>query len=98
VIRRFLNIPPFFRNQGETQGRFFINSMSFTGYIIQIYRFKKNNPRALVGLVEEIGTKGKKAFTNYDELWEILSSPASLHSSLQEKGRSERRFLTRTAG
>jgi hypothetical protein len=36
-----------------------------------------------VGVVEEVGAKGKKAFTNYDELWEILSSPTSLHSSLQ---------------
>jgi hypothetical protein len=27
-----------------------------------------------VGVIEEIGVKGKKAFTNYDELWEILHS------------------------
>jgi hypothetical protein len=43
-------------------------------YIVRIYRFDKKNPRHLVGVVEEIGIKGKKAFTNYDELWEILSS------------------------
>jgi len=48
--------------------------MVFASYIIHIYRFKKDNPRSLVGVVEEVGVKGKKAFTNYDELWDILSS------------------------
>jgi hypothetical protein len=43
-------------------------------YIVRIYRFKKDNPRNLVGVVEEIGVKGKKAFTNYDELWDIIIS------------------------
>jgi len=28
----------------------------------------------LVGLVEEVGTKGKKAFNDFDDLWEILNS------------------------
>jgi len=28
--------------------------------------------------VEEVGGRGKKAFTNYDELWEILSSSRSI--------------------
>jgi hypothetical protein len=31
-----------------------------------------------VGVVEEVGLKGKKAFTNYDELWEILISSKSM--------------------
>ena len=43
-------------------------------YIIRIYRRKKDNPRVLVGLVEEVGTKGKKAFNDRDDLWEILNS------------------------
>ena len=42
-------------------------------YIIRIYRFKKNKPNSLVGVVEEVGKKGKKAFNTYDELWEILN-------------------------
>jgi hypothetical protein len=29
--------------------------------------------RGLVGVVEEVGVKVKKEFTNLDELWEILS-------------------------
>jgi len=47
----------------------------FTSYIIHIYRLKKGDSRSLVGLVEEVGLKGKKGFANYDELWDILSSP-----------------------
>ncbi len=43
-------------------------------YIVRIYRRKKNNPRVLVGLVEEVGTKGKKAFNDLDDLWKILNS------------------------
>jgi len=48
---------------------------SFSDYIIRIYRFEKDKPRSLVGLVEEVGKKGKKGFNTYDELWEILNSP-----------------------
>jgi hypothetical protein len=36
--------------------------------------------------VEEVGRKGKKAFTHYDELWEILNSPKSLHFQEGEGG------------
>jgi len=70
--------------------------MIFASYIIHIYRFKKNNPRALVGVVEEVGAKGKKAFTNYDELWEILSSPTSLPSSLQGTREIKKNALKKT--
>lgn len=48
---------------------------SFSDYIIRIYRFEKDKPRSLVGLIEEVGKKGKKAFHTYDELWEVLNSP-----------------------
>jgi hypothetical protein len=43
-------------------------------YVIRIYRFKKDNPRAIVGLVETVGKKGRIGFTTMDELWEILNS------------------------
>jgi hypothetical protein len=33
-----------------------------------------DNPREFVGVVEEVGAEGKKAFTNVDELWEILKT------------------------
>ena len=44
-------------------------------YIVRVYRFATDNPRRLVGVVEEAGKKGKKAFTGYQELWEILNWP-----------------------
>ncbi len=43
-------------------------------YIVRIYRREKDNPRLLVGLVEEVGAPGKKAFNNLDDLWEILNA------------------------
>ena len=49
-------------------------------YVVRIYRFDRKNPRQVIGFVEEIGGKGKKAFTNYDELWGILNSPQSCKS------------------
>ena len=48
--------------------------MVLANYIVRIYRLDKKNPRHLVGVVEEVGVKGKKAFTNYDELWDIIIS------------------------
>lgn len=48
-------------------------------YIIRIYRFEKDNPRSLVGIVESVEGKrrGKRAFNNLDDLWEILNSELS---------------------
>jgi len=42
-------------------------------YVLRIYRREKNDPRILVGVVEEVGVEGNKAFSNLDELWEILN-------------------------
>jgi len=55
-------------------------------YIVRIYRFDRKNPRRIVGFVEEVGGKGKKAFTNYDELWDILSGS----KSIKEQGKKKR--------
>jgi hypothetical protein len=44
-------------------------------YIIRIYRCENDRPQSLVGVVEETGEKGKRAFQSYDELWDILNSP-----------------------
>jgi hypothetical protein len=41
-------------------------------YIIRIYRYENNNPRSFVGVVEEVGVPEKRAFTNLEELWDIL--------------------------
>ncbi len=42
-------------------------------YIVSIYRHKPDKPESIVGIAEEVGVKGKMAFTNLDELWEILN-------------------------
>jgi len=62
--------------------------MVLTTYIVRFYGFVKNKPRRLVGVVEEVGVKGRKAFTNYDELWEILISSKSI--TLKQKKRERR--------
>jgi hypothetical protein len=54
-------------------------------YVVRIYRVEKNNPRHLVGVVEEVGIKGKKAFTNYDELWDILIASKSISQKQKQK-------------
>ena len=54
-------------------------------YIVRIYRLDKKSPSHLVGVVEEVGVKGKKAFTNYDELWEILISSKSTAQKQRRK-------------
>lgn len=42
-------------------------------YMVRIYRKADNNPRMLVGVVEEVGVKEKKAFHTLYELWDILN-------------------------
>jgi len=45
-------------------------------YVIRIYRYKRKDPRILVGTAEEVGVEGLRAFTNLDELWDILTAAA----------------------
>jgi hypothetical protein len=42
-------------------------------YVVRVYRSDEDKPRLLVGIVEEVGVEGKKAFNNLDELWAILN-------------------------
>jgi hypothetical protein len=42
-------------------------------YVVKIHRRGDNDPRILVGVVEEVGVEGNKAFSNLDELWSILN-------------------------
>lgn len=42
-------------------------------YIVRIYREEEDNPRNLVGTIEEAGVAEKKAFTSLDDLWAILN-------------------------
>ena len=42
-------------------------------YIIRIYRRAGMRSRILIGTIEAAGTRRKMAFSNIEELWEILS-------------------------
>jgi hypothetical protein len=42
-------------------------------YIVRVYRFERKQPRSIIGVVEEVGKQGKRAFANMDELWEIIN-------------------------
>lgn len=61
-------------------------NLSIANYIVRIYRFKKDHPRSLVGVVEEVGVEGKRAFTNYDELWDIINSPNNINNMKKQAG------------
>jgi hypothetical protein len=55
-------------------------------YVLRIYRREKNDPRILVGVVEEVGAEGNKAFSNLDELWSILN-PSKARAAKTKKRR-----------
>ena len=60
-------------------------------YIVRIYREGKDDPRKLVGVVENVAVAGgqdKRAFTNMEELWTILN-PAGRPENHREKRRAE---------
>jgi len=46
-------------------------------YVVRIYRRSGRRPRVLVGTVEMAGAEGKLAFSNAEELWEILEHHTS---------------------
>jgi len=54
-------------------------------YVVRVYRFGKNQPHNLVGVVEEAGIKGKKAFTSLAELWGIIRSPRGVRNHSKAK-------------
>jgi len=59
-------------------------------YVVRIYRREKNDPRILVGVIEEVGVEGRRAFSNLDELWGILNSTQrGLARWMRRKGAEE---------
>ena len=58
--------------------------MSLRNYILRIYRYENKRPDKIVGIVEEVGAKDKRAFTNMDELWQILSHTVKSHIAAEE--------------
>ncbi len=56
-------------------------------YIVRIYRQEKDNTRMLVGLIQEVGSKGKMAFASFDDLWEILNQRTHLAKKSRNKSK-----------
>jgi hypothetical protein len=65
-------------------------------YIVRIYRFERDRPQSIVGVVEEVGIEGKRAFTNLDELWGILS--CSGDSDVSKGAQTQRKQGQRRSG
>lgn len=65
-------------------------------FVVRIYRLQKKKPRMLVGVLEEVGVKGRKAFTNIDELWEIFTAVENNAKKLKRSKMPERRNEMRT--
>ena len=42
-------------------------------FIVHLYKCEKNDPHYVVGIAEEVGNDGKKAFTNAEDLFKIVS-------------------------
>lgn len=49
--------------------------MNQDDYIIRIYRRDRENPRMVVGTVEQVGEKLKIGFTDFEELRQIMGVP-----------------------
>ena len=55
-------------------------------YIVRIYRRGKKDPRMVVGIVEEVGVRGKKGFHCIEELRQILDLPTGQPIRLPRNG------------
>ena len=56
-------------------------------YVVKVYRQDlRKNPHKIVGVVEEVGMKGKMGFTNLEELWEILTPAESMPGRSRRTG------------
>jgi len=56
-------------------------------YLIRIYRRDKNNPEAIIGIIEEIGADKQESFGNLSELTTIISNPC-VAKAMQGKERN----------
>jgi hypothetical protein len=43
-------------------------------YIVRVYRRSPNDPRQLVGIVEQVSSGRETPFHSVEELWQILAS------------------------
>ena len=64
------------------------NGAILENYVLRIYRREKNDPRILVGVVEEVGVGGNRAFSDIDELWSILNSSKAETAKTKKRSKS----------
>jgi hypothetical protein len=74
--------------------RLFKGGLIVDSYLVRIYRKDLNNPRMLVGIVQQVGAEEKEVFSNLDELWSILN-PKKKTPLNRKKGRSPKRNPSR---
>lgn len=69
-------------------------------YVVRIYRRDGKKSRILVGTVEEAGTDKKMAFSDIEELWEILRrrKGRDLCAPPSPRGRSRKEGMSATDG
>jgi hypothetical protein len=60
-------------------------------YIVRVYREYEGTGSEFVGVVEQVGSRGKSAFTTFEKLCEILNpaSPKSCGEKLSENDSDE---------
>jgi hypothetical protein len=59
--------------QGGTMAHTPIDRAIARSFIVRIYRALPNQPKCLLGRVEEVGKNSTRVFKNIEELWEILN-------------------------
>jgi hypothetical protein len=72
---------------GDERGKGKVNVET---YIVRIYRRGGEDPRELVGVVEEVGVEGRRAFNNFDE-FRIIFSDAPRARQREKPARRGRR-------
>ncbi|MEA3223191.1 MAG: hypothetical protein U9P49_08520 [Thermodesulfobacteriota bacterium] len=63
-------------------------------YLIRIYRREKDNPEAIVGTIEEIGTEERQSFKDLSELSEIITLPKARRCG-QTKNQGRKQTMAR---
>ncbi len=59
-------------------------------YLVRIYRKAEDDERMLVGVVEEVVVKEKKAFHTLHELWDILNPVRRIKKEPKKNNNSKR--------
>ena len=78
---RFVNAAPSVRRCLTERFR----RASVKNFVVRIYREDKGKQRRLLGVVEKVGQSGRQAFTNPQELWDILNSGAGKDVFAEER-------------